>query len=139
VAEIVRAADPDAPRPEERASAPLRRERLAEERRVDDADVDLPLALERDRHREERELVDEVDRPVERVDDPPLRRARGPRRAALLRQDCVPGVRVPDPLDDERLGADVRARDEVVALALRADRGRAEPAELLEEDLPGAD
>jgi hypothetical protein len=69
--------------------------------------------LDRDRHREVREAVQEVGGAVERVDDPqPVALAVG---AAFLGQHRVVRVRLADGVHDLGLGAAVHVGDEVVA------------------------
>ena len=77
--------------------------------------------LARDAHAPLRDAEQEVDGPVERVDDP-AQPARARPVVALLAEDRVVGPRRLEPRADQPLGRDVRLGDEVCRRALRADR-----------------
>lgn len=85
-----------APRPREAV------EKLIAGRVVDDGLRDQVSVAQRDRDRILREPVDEVRRPVERVDDPRVLRVAA--RAGLFRQHGVVGVGLEQHLDDRALG-----------------------------------
>jgi hypothetical protein len=111
-------ADADLAAVQHRAPAALRDEKVLRARRVDHAELELPLVLQADRHGEVREAVQEVRRAVERVDDPePVALPVGP---AFLREDRVVGMRLADRVHDLGFGTAVDVRDEVVA-ALAVD------------------
>ena len=80
-----------------------RGERLARERLMDDADQRALRVLARDRHGERGLGVEEVDGPVERIDDP-AQTARAARRRALLAEHRVVRALPVQERQDRRLG-----------------------------------
>jgi hypothetical protein len=95
-----------------RPAAAVGREELAAQHVHHGARHDVAVDGGRDAHREQRDAVDEVDRSVERIDDP--LEARTPRRgAALLGQDSRLGCRAEQGRPHALLGAQVGLGDHV--------------------------
>ena len=80
---------------------------------VGDGPHDLAIALQGDVDREVRDCVQEVGRPVERVDDPGVGLVGALDHAPLFSEEAVAGPRPGQFLEDRLLGLQVRRRDEV--------------------------
>ena len=101
-------------------AAALRHEALVATGIVEDADGQLTVPLERDRHAVDRQTVGVVGGAVERIHDPAVGLGSAP-RPTLLGQDGVarePGM---DGVEDDGLGAAVHLGDEIGGAALVAD------------------
>ena len=105
---------------ERRRAAALGGEQLVAQRVVDDADERAVGVLAGDADRPLRDAEEEVDRAVERVDDP-AHAARARVVAALLPQHAVVRAGGGDPLADQVLGGVVGLGDEVGRRALGGD------------------
>jgi hypothetical protein len=107
---------------------------------VDHADQRRRAAEQSERHREGRQLVDEVERAVERVEEPAqvVLAARRVLRL-LLGLDRVLGEGAAQALDDRALGLDVGRGDQVARDALRADLRRSQAAEVLHQHGAGGE
>ena len=95
-------------------------EALTADQVVDHADGIDAVDLRRDRHREARQIADEVRGPVDRVDDPD---DTGLRRLvrALFTEESVVGASVEQNADDRLLGPSVHGGDHVGRTRLRVD------------------
>ena len=134
--EPVGAARPDGASVQGGTAPAHRREQLVAHRVVHHAGLHAMRPLHGDAHREVRQLVGVVRRPVERVDDPPVAGlGAGAARPALLREDGVVRMAVPEPGEEHRLARLVRVGDQVDA-ALVGDGPRL--VELLGQDPAGA-
>ena len=114
------------------AGAFLGHEHLVLDRVVDHARHDLALVLQGDRDRPVRQAVQEVDRAVERIDDPAAGRVLALHLGALLAEPAVGRARLGQFVADDLLGLEVGAADEV-ARALGGDLQVLDLAEIAQE------
>ena len=98
---------------QERALAFFGRIQLVHDGIVDDAGHELPLALQRDRNRKQRDAVQEIGGAVERIDDPAVRLVGAGDLAALFHQEAVSVPRLGQLVEDDVFGAMIGGGDEV--------------------------
>ena len=128
--------DPDALVVEIRALAALGDEQLLVGRIVGQAGDDGAVALERDRHREMRDAVQEIGGAVERIDDPAMALVGAGAGAAFLAEKAVGRPRLGQFLVDDLLGAAVGGGDEI-ARPLERHLQMLDLAEIALEAAPG--
>ena len=119
-----------------RALVLLGPEHLVAHRVEHDAGAQLAIALERDRDREVRDAVQEVERAVERIDDEAVRLVRALHLAAFLEQEAVARPRLLEALADDLFGLLVGGGDEVGGTLAR-DLQVLDLAEIADEAAPG--
>ena len=136
VGEALARRDPDALVVEERALAALGDEQLLVGRIVGQAGDDGAVALERDRHREMRNAVQEIGGAVERIDDPAMALVGAGTRAAFLAEKAIGRPRLGEFLVDDLLGAAVGGGDEI-ARPLERHLQMLDLAEIALEAAPG--
>ena len=130
--------DADAPVVEEGALAVLGHEQLVVRRIVGEGGDDRAVPLERDRHGEMRDAVQEIGGAVERIDDPAMRPVGADMGAAFLAEEAVIRPRLGELLAQDRFGAVVGGGDEI-ARAFHRHLQVLDLAEIALEASPGAE